>query len=86
MPTIVPRPPVVELVEGPNPWAELKNAEFGRHTCYFCHPEAYPPMPEFHTLCSCCSQLIRTPGINNPFNDDMLLCPDCETELGAENS
>lgn len=51
------------------------------HSCYFCHPAAYPLMPAFHTLCCRCGELILTDVKGDPMNDRMEVCPKCDMEL-----
>lgn len=72
----------VETVSGPNLWKDFEYK--GRHRCYFCRPEAYPPMLKGHTLCARCGQLIYVPELDDPMNDAMVVCEKCEQEMGAE--
>lgn len=67
----------VETVSGPNPW----RANGTPHTCYFCAPERYPAMPELHTICARCGQLIYTPEHDDPMNLALTICEKCETDI-----
>lgn len=78
--------PIVETVSGHNPWRKPDLTHPGVHGCYFCRPDNYLPMPEFHTLCCCCSQLIFTPEVaDDPMNEAMLACERCEKEFAADS-
>lgn len=73
----------IETVLGTNPWRGTWTGVRGEgHSCYFCRPEDYPPMPSLHTLCARCGQFIFTPQKNDPMNERMAVCERCETELG----
>lgn len=59
--------------------------ENGRHKwCYFCHPEKYPTMPEFHTLCARCGVYMRTDVRDDPMNEYMQVCPQCEEDMARD--
>lgn len=79
---------IVELVDGPNPWAEWNKhcPMCGReHCCYFCsRPGCYEMMPKFQTLCIRCGHLIRTPESDDPMNNAMVVCPGCEEDMARE--
>jgi hypothetical protein len=51
------------------------------HSCFFCHPERYPEMPEGKTLCARCGDMIDRVEGNTLRNDAMDLCARCEIEL-----
>jgi len=71
----------VDSIAGPNPWRATKDLN-GEHACYFCHPELYPDMPDWHSLCARCGGLIRTAGLSgDPMNEAMIICEDCESDL-----
>lgn len=53
------------------------------HACYFCKPNAFPPMPPQHTLCARCGALIMT-GDDDPMNTALRVCPPCDAEIEAE--
>jgi len=74
----------VETVSGPNPWGSTRNVP-GGHQCWFCKPDVYPPMPEWHTLCARCGDLIFVPGVDH-LVDRMLVCAACDrlVELALE--
>ena len=82
----------VETVIGANPWAIANHRgatspwNCGRkHCCYFCGPDCYEPMPRWHTLCVRCSQLIYTPGHQDPMNWAMVACEKCEATLANDS-
>lgn len=67
----------VEVATTDNPWGRQ------RHSCYFCAPDNYPPMPKGHTLCARCGALIITPGTDDPHNLAMTVCPPCDADIEA---
>ncbi len=85
MNTIVPGPPDIQTVDGPNPWANITDTGLRGHRCYFCHPLDYPPMPSFHTLCVGCGQLIFTAPVNDRLNDSLFVCGSCEREMRGDS-
>lgn len=76
-----------ELVQtSPHAWsaAYLHNPDapqqFWRHHCWSCCPSEFPPMPDFHTLCTRCGDLIKVSELD-PFNMAMVACLRCEIEI-----
>jgi len=53
----------------------------GEHTCYFCSPAGYPPMPDEYTLCARCGNFMWT-GEIDPLNERMAVCILCRQAMG----
>jgi len=64
-------------------WNEPRSLIVGEHSCYFCQPLLYPPMPSGHTLCACCGELTESDG-HDPMNQAMRVCGGCERRMEEE--
>ena len=67
-------------------WSRPQNVNSGGksvHSCYFCQPDRYAPMPKHCTLCARCGVFMWT-GLNDPRNEALLLCRECDREVMAQ--
>lgn len=76
---MAPGAPIVK--QAPHEWTALTHGIYG---CYFCQPENFPDMPDFHTLCCRCGNLIKLDYMD-PMNLGMEACSTCIDELNADS-
>ena len=72
-------PSTILVQRAPHDWSRVETRTV-IHRCYLCSPKEYPPMPDFHTVCACCGDLIKVDALD-PLNFRMAVCPECDSHI-----